>query len=263
VERSASDFVEALVRKDVDFVTRFLEGMLSQPALWGIGYGDFGIWQGARFGSFVVLHQLVGLAESLGVIRTECPEQGEIAYAFDGGLEPLVERIESEVGVKMDFPKISSAYGLKIGGRLIDMQTPGHLYAAFRLKANLEKYCRKQGGSVLEIGAGFGGSAYWYLKQVRNSKYSILDLALTNVYQGWFLSNALGRENVLLFSDVLDGAAVGSRQVSIMPTRSEAHFNTLRFDAVFNQDSFPPRCRSQASTSVNRSRHEPPVERAG
>src|SRR5687767_357279 len=108
VERSATGFVEALVRKDADFVIRFLEEMLSQAALWGIGYGDFGIFQGARFGSFVILHQLVGFAESLGVIRTECPEQGEIAFAFDGGLETLVEQVENVVGIRMDFPRISS-----------------------------------------------------------------------------------------------------------------------------------------------------------
>jgi hypothetical protein len=239
VERTARDFIDALVRKDAQKVLSFLEGMLSQPALWGIGYGDFGIWQGDRFASFLIFHQLVGLAESLALVRTECPEQGEIGYAFDVGVESLVEKIEQTVGVRMDFPRVASSYGIMINGRMLDMQTPSHLYSAYRLRKNLEKYVSRENYSVLEIGAGFGGSAYWFLQQLPRSKYCILDLALTNVYQGWFLSNTLGRDNVLLFSDALKGAPIGSRQVSIMPTRSEGYLGETRFDAIFNQDSFP------------------------
>jgi hypothetical protein len=239
VERTARDFIDALVRKDSDRVLSFLEGMLSQPALWGIGYGDFGIWQGNRFASFLILHQLVALAESLAIVRTECPEQGEIGYAFDIGVEPLVEKIEEVIGIRIDFPRVASSYGIIIGNRLLDMQTPSHLYSAYRLRMHLHKYAPRENYSILEIGAGFGGSAYWFLQQLPRSKYTILDLALTNVYQGWFLSNTLGRENVLLFSDVLRGSAVGSRRVSIMPTRSGSYLGGARFDAVFNQDSFP------------------------
>ena len=239
IERTARDFVDALVRKDSAAVLAFLERMFTQPALWGIGYGDFGVWQGDRFGTYLVLQQLVGLAECLGVARMECPEQGEIGYAFDGGVESLVERIERALGIRMDFPRVASSYGIVVGGRLLDMQTPGHIYSAWRLRKNLAKYAPRENYSVLEIGAGFGGSAYWFLQQLKSSKYTIIDLALTNVYQGWFLSNTLGRENVLLFSDLLKGATPGSRQVSVLPTRSEPSLGSIRFDGIFNQDSFP------------------------
>jgi hypothetical protein len=239
IERTAGAFVDALLKKDREAVLQFLEGMFTQPALWGIGYGDFGVWQGDRFGSFLVLHQLVALAESLGVVRAECPEQGEIGYAFEQGLESLIEKIERVIGIRMDFPRVASAYGIVVGGRLLDMQTPSHIYSAYRLLTNLRKVTPKDDYSVLEIGAGFGGSTYWFLQQFNRCRYTIIDLALTNVYQGWFLSNSLGRENILLYSDIKNGASPGSRQVSILPTKSESSLGKTRFDAIFNQDSFP------------------------
>jgi hypothetical protein len=240
IERFAQNPVAALTGGDEEQLLNILEQMFTQPALWGIGYGDLGIYQGDRFATFVILYQLVGLAESLGVVRTECPEQGVLFHALRNGLEELVASIERELNLRIDFPKIGGSYGIDVGNRLLDMQTGGHLYAAYRLKANIDRYVQSNPLSVLEIGAGFGGCAYWFLKQApASTRYLIWDLALTNVYQGWFLANALGRENVLLFADILDGVPVQSRSVTIMPTHSESSFGNARFDAVFNQDSFP------------------------
>jgi hypothetical protein len=238
ISRSAREVVQALIGKDPTTLLSLLERLFPLPALWGIGYGDLGLSQGDRFASFVILDQLVGLGESLGVVRSECPEQGEIGYAFEGGVEKLVTDIESKLGFKIDFPKIGGSYGISIANRLIDMQTPGHIYAAYRLKSNLSRYTQATKPSVLEIGAGFGGAAYWFLQQSSPRQYVILDLALTNVYQGWFLANALGRERVSLYSDIRrDG--IGHRTVSIMPTKSEHLLGDMQFDGIFNQDSFP------------------------
>lgn len=239
INRSANGVVMALIQKDAGALLSLLERMFPLPALWGIGYGDLGLTQGDRFASFVILDQLVGLAECLGVVRSECPEQGEIGYAFVDGVEKIVADIEQKLGIKIDFPKIGGSYGLQIGDRLLDMQTPSHIYAAHRLKVNLARYTNESHPSVLEIGAGFGGAAYWFMKQAKAREYVILDLALTNVYQGWFLSNALGRDKVALYSEINRGIKVGDKLVSILPTKSESHLAGKRFTGIFNQDSFP------------------------
>ena len=239
IDRNAPTVLRALQDRDPAALLTFLERMFPSPALWGIGYGDLGIAQGSRFASFLILSQLAGLAESPGVARTECPEQGEIGHAFRDGPEPLLNAVEQALGLRIDFPRIAGAYGIEVGGRLLDMQTPGHLYAAHRLHGHLRRHAASESAEILEIGAGFGGACQWFHRLATPGRYVILDLALTNVYQGWFLGNALGRDRVGLYSDFLREGGFNGRRTWIMPVHSQEHFGEQRFDAVFNQDSFP------------------------
>ncbi len=239
IDQSAVPVLDALRRKDCTALVTFLEAMFPSPTLWGIGYGDLGVTQQGRFASFLILHQLVGLAEYLGIARTECPEQGEIGHALREGPAALLHAVENAIGIRVDFPRISGSYGIEIDGRLLDMQTPGHLYAALRFKRALESSGRKDPPTVLEIGAGFGGTAFWFLKLLAPARYVVLDLPLTNVYQGWFLANALGRDRVGLYCDFKRDGRFGGHSIQIMPANSQSEFPTQRFDGVLNQDSFP------------------------
>lgn len=239
INRSAPPVLQALQARDPDALIAFLDRMFPSPTLWGIGYGDLGLTQGSRFASFLILSQLVGLAESLGVARTECPEQGEVGHALADGAEALLARVERALGFRVDFPRIAGAYGIEVGGRLLDMQTPGHLYAAHRFKEQLARHAPRVAPEILEIGAGFGGTCHWFQKMVSPARYVVLDLALTNVYQGWFLANALGRDQVGLYSDFLREGGFGRRRTWVMPVNSQEQFGQQRFTGVLNQDSFP------------------------
>lgn len=239
IDRNAPAVLKALRNRDPEALLAFLERMFPSPTLWGIGYGDLGIAQGSRFASYLILSQLTGLAESLGVVRTECPEQGEIGHALRDGPEALLTAVELKLGLRIDFPRIAGAYGIEVGGRLLDMQTPGHLYAAHRLHGHLQRHSAPESPDIMEIGAGFGGACHWLQKLRSPSRYVILDLALTNVYQGWFLGNALGRDQVGLYSDFQREGSFKGRRTWIMPVHSQEQFCEQRFNAIFNQDSFP------------------------
>ena len=239
IDRSAPPVLRALRDRDPVALRAFLERMFPSPTLWGIGYGDLGLEQGPRFASFLILSQLVGLAESLGVARTECPEQGQIGHALSAGPEALLSQVEKALGLRIDFPRIAGAYGIEVGGRLLDLQTPGHLYAAHRFRTHLAAANDPRAPEILEIGAGFGGTCHWFQKLVVPGRYVILDLALTNVYQGWFLANALGRDQVGLYSDFVREGAFDRRRTWILPVNSQERFPEQRFDGVLNQDSFP------------------------
>jgi len=239
IDRSAPPVLRALRDRDPVALRAFLEGMFPSPTLWGIGYGDLGLEQGRRFASFLILGQLVGLAESLGVVRTECPEQGEIGHALRGGVEALLSEVERAIGIRVDFPRIGGAYGIEVGGRLLDLQTPGHLYAARRFRGHLAATSDPHACEILEIGAGFGGTCHWFQKLAAPRRYVILDLALTNVYQGWFLANAFGRDQVGLYPDFVREGAFDRRRLWILPVNSQEKFAGQRFDGVLNQDSFP------------------------
>ena len=240
ISQHSKALLEILKSRDNEALLNYLENMFQQPSLRGISSADlFKPTNQNLFFAFSILESLVSLAEYLGVVRTECPEQGEIGYAFYNGAEILVRDIEKELGITIDFPHVFKSYGISIGGRLVTNESSGHIYAAHRLKTNVQRYINHADPTVLEIGAGFGGTAYWLMKSMNVQQYAIYDLALMNVFQGWFIANMFGRKNVALFSDVLRAGELGDRKICILPVNSDRFLQNRKFDCVFNQDSFP------------------------
>lgn len=165
-----------------------------------------------------IVEQIVSLAEYLGVARTECPEQGVPMYALQEGAEALVEKIEQKLGISIGFPFAGGAMGLSIAGRLITPHSLSHLYGALRLKEIIKPFDRPV--RIMEIGAGYGGLAYWLFKIAPElvSSYHIIDLPLTNVAQKYF-AHKTNTPVTVMTGDALE--AVGP------------------VDIVVNQDSFP------------------------
>src|SRR5690606_17850350 len=70
------------------------------------------------------------------------------------------------------------------------------------------------GPDVLEIGAGFGGTAF-YLHRLLRGRYTIIDLPVINCLQGYFLAGAFGADAVSLYGESSQDASV-----SILPTQA-------------------------------------------
>jgi putative sugar O-methyltransferase len=81
---------------------------------------------------------------------------------------------------------------------------------------------------VLEIGAGLGRTAY-FAQQFGLRDYTIIDLPMTNVAQGYFLGRTLGQETVSLYLEDRPG-------VRILPPSAFLEA-TDRYDLVVNVDS--------------------------
>jgi hypothetical protein len=183
--------------------------------------------------------RLVSLAEALGVLRTECPEQGPNGRAFAEGLDDLPARIEAALKVSLDYPRVGAPYGILIGGRLITRETGVHLHAAVCLQEAIEAHLRRSPSEavhVLEIGAGFAGAAMWYLRLPRRCEgsYTIVDLPLVNAFQAYFLGQVRGAEALQLFGEPDTGA-----EIRILPPQALGKDEPLAADVVFNQDSMP------------------------
>ena len=240
ISQNSQSILEILKSRDNAALLTYLEMMFQQPALRGISSADlFRPEVQNIFFIYFILESLVNLAEYLGVVRTECPEQGQIGYAFINGAERIVSEIEKELGFSIDFPHVAKSYGVSIGERLITSESPEHIYAAHRLKTNLLRYSKNVNPTVLEIGAGFGGTAYWFMKSMNVKQYVIYDLALTNVFQGWFLANMLGRESIALLTDVLRDGNLGNHKICILPVNADRFLQNRKFDCICNQNSFP------------------------
>jgi hypothetical protein len=229
---------EALERQDVDALAAMLADMLRQDFVVGMAYGDLIGDANSRIGGRLwwikSLDSLASLAESLGAAPAESPEQGEVGRAFDAGLDGLVAAIERQLGSTIDFPDVGAPYGVQVGTALIPPDWPEQVYAARRIADAVERHVATPPGGVriVEIGAGYGAMAYAMLKLLAGvGRYSIVDLPIVNVIQGYFLSKALGTDEVSLFCEA-------PSKVSVVPNHALDIVGTP-CDVVVNKDSMP------------------------
>lgn len=232
------DLVEALDRGDVQPLAELLSSMFRADFVLGIAPGSLGLVRvprlARRFTELAVTSKLVALAESRGAARVENPEQGAVGIALHDGLATLMDATEHALGISLDFPDVGAAYGLDAAGRLVTPDTPDQVYGAARLCDALAVHIAQRDGpySVVEIGAGYGGMAYWFLRMSDAAlRYTIVDLPVVNVLQGYFLASALGSDQVSFYGETPERIAVlpGHALDSIAP----------RCDALVNKDSFP------------------------
>jgi len=239
--------VSALKQGDPAPLAGLLSAMFRQSFLYGIATGNLYVDGRTRIGSRVwslkCLDDLVSLAESLGVVRTECPEQGVLGYAFCDGLEALVAKIEAALGMRIGFPDVGAPYGIKIADTLITVESSEHIYAAVRINQAIRcqlKPERAATPNIVEIGGGFGGTGYWLmtLRKMAGGSYTMIDLPLANVLQGYFLSKVLGESQVSLYGESKTGDAVQTT-VRVLPTTAIHSLTDWCADVLINQNSMP------------------------
>lgn len=211
------------------FAEDFVLGMAAGPLIRSTRSGPSGRAWGLK-----CLDGLVSLAESLGTVAVENPEQGSAGPAFDSGLEALVQAVEDNLDVRLDFPEVGAPCGLAIGDRLISPDMPDQVYAAACLKQHLQASSSSEIASnpdCLEIGGGYGSMCYWFLRlNKRVGSYTIIDLPLVNVIQAYFLGKALGTDEISLFGE-------SAARVRVLPTFALPDLSPV--DIVANKDSMP------------------------
>jgi hypothetical protein len=240
--------ISALEKADARLLATTLSSMFKEAFLYGIASADGYTGSQTRIGSRIwsqkYLEDVVGLAEYLGVVRTECPQQGVIGYAFKDGLAELVRKIEAAIGFSIGFPEIGAAYGIKIGDSLITFESPEHIYVALRVNDAIDTHLRPERAAaprIVEIGAGFGGTAHWLLKiRPAVESYTIIDLPIINVLQGYFLAQAFGAPNVSFFGEGETADTTPETQsIRVWPTHALDSIEDESVDVLINQNSMP------------------------
>lgn len=235
VNSHQTNLTAALERRDAKELARLLSGMFREKFMWGISlgvlYAEGHNRLSEKLWSLKYLNALVSLAEYLGVVRTECPEQGVIAYALSDGAEKLISRVEEVLGISMDVPRVGAPHGIRVGRTLVTCDSPEHLYVAARAHRLMGLFLKESTKDVAEIGAGYGGTAYWMVRLGVRS-YTIIDLPTTNVLQGYYLSKALGEGQVSLYGEE-------KRGVAVLPTRAIKTITEPAFDLIINENSMP------------------------
>jgi hypothetical protein len=181
---------------------------------------------------------VVTLAESVGILRAECPEQGQIAYWRNEHTEErLIERLESFFSLRIEAPRTGDARGILFGGRFLTLETCSQIYTAYRMRDTIN---REIGASaeldIVEIGGGYGGLCYWMhrLLGARINRYVVVDLPEVNLVQAYFLSS-LETTELLLFGEE---KPKGEARIELIPHWTLSDIN-LRPNVLINQDSMP------------------------
>jgi hypothetical protein len=229
LESAQGPLVAALKRRDEEALAELLHGFLRNQIVRGIDPGDSYSGRNWRVHSLRLLDALVSLAEQLGVVPTESG-QGRGGSALADGLGPLVSKIEDRLGIEIGAPDVGGPYGLRAGDRLITMNGPEYVHVAWRLS---EAARRDLNGAleVVEIGAGFGATAFYFLQLADVARYTMVDLPEIAALQAYYLGRCLGGEAISLYGE--DAAA----PVMIIPPHALAEVDSAGL--AFNQDSLP------------------------
>ncbi len=244
IKRYCAKLISAMESKDAQQLAGILSTMFREDFVYGLASGSLvdnaRSYIGSKIWSLKYQDNLVALAEYLGVVRNESPQQGVKGYALREGLDALVAKIEKAIGIPIDFPDIGAPYGIKANNSLITMEHPEHLYVALRISNAVADYLEDKDSrrlNLVEIGAGFGGLAYWIikLKKIDLETYSIIDLPLINVLQGYFLAKAFGASEVRLYGEILNNSA----KISIIPNFAFETAISKDIDVLINENSMP------------------------
>jgi hypothetical protein len=178
------------------------------------------------------IHELlIGVAAATGCIRLFNPEQPDkLKTPNDTSIGALLPALDSRLGYRLEFPNpYPHETGLETSRGLASYRALQACYQAWRISTVLDG---KRDPSVLEIGAGLGRNAY-YAHKSGITDYTIIDLPMSNVAQGYFLGRVLGPDSVTLS---------GENERREHKVRV---FDTLwrpapgeRFDVAINVDSF-------------------------
>jgi hypothetical protein len=187
-----------------------------------------------------IMDALRGLAESVGAIRVNYPEverETEIVSDELKSADPIIDVIEARMGKHLDFPNpFPGELGLSSRRGVISFRAVQAIYQAWRIAELISK---NAGRRVLEIGGGLGRTAYYAVK-FGIQDYTIVDIPLTNVAQGYFLGRIFGPDGVRLFGEEGDG-------IRIIPPAAFLSVHD-RYDLIVNVDSLTELDRATAET---------------
>jgi hypothetical protein len=229
-------FFSALKQGDVDTVSTHLARMFQTDLIWGLGKVHESHPDDMRANpqtSHILLRvtdALVSLAQACGVHPVVCVQhQGIDAYLkqLDVNLDDVLEKVESKTKLDVSFPPVGAAYGCRIGGKLIAIDSLLHRHTLYRLR----QLGAGTPSRVVEIGGGYGCMAYLaYRAGLRN--YDVFDFPWVNLLQGYFLILSLPAGAVRLYGE-------SNGDISITPHWKFGEISDGSIDFVINSDSLP------------------------
>ena len=233
-------FISVLDRQDPVALAAYLCNMNRQDATTGTVQGNLEYQKVhsnrsyRRFISLMTKDKLVSLAEAVGAIPCENPEQGMQGANLRLDADWLVDRIERSIGVDITPPNIDGGLlKIRTSQALFNERDLNSIYTAWYL-STVSKTTTNP--SICEIGAGSGRLVYWSWRFGCGS-YTAFDLPHINVIQGFYLVKSLPGVPIALYGEPV--AKEADKGITILPHWKIHDIAGPRFDLIVNQDSFP------------------------
>jgi hypothetical protein len=144
-------------------------------------------------------------------------------------------------------PGIGNPFGLVLDGTLIEDGAEFRHYGAHRVAQLL---ARKE-GTVAEIGGGFGGMAYYLLRDRPGTKYVGFDVPESLALAAWYLRTALPNARITLFGErPLTSETIAASDVLLLPLSELQRLQERAIDIVFSSHAVSDVTPLQAAAYV-------------
>jgi hypothetical protein len=227
IAQKKGDVHEALARGQIEEVQR----LLRDPGKTDLFYGFENLARslntdgpGLEPHSVLIYQSLLYLAEATGVKRRWNPEN---AATFPlPSIDKLLALIDEGVGQQVVFPNpFPGEIGLCSSRGIISYRSIQAIYQAWRVYRLVKG---NRDARIVEVGAGLGRTAF-YAARFGLHNYTIVDLPLSSVAQGYFLGRTLGPDAVCLYKEQHSGIAILPPPVFLN--------SDDRYDLALNADS--------------------------
>jgi hypothetical protein len=220
-----SKFLTLLNERDPVKLAQYLCNMNKEDATIGTVQGNYEYDRILKYPSYkkflalMAKDKLASLAEAVGALPIENPEQGYYGKNIHEPAEVLFDKICSSIGYDITPPDIDGGLLKIIAGKALFNERDCNAIYTGQIVKSAAKVC--------EIGGGAGRVCYWSMK-FGVADYTLLDLPHINVVQGFYLLKSLFGQ-VSLYGE--PDNAVKIRPCHLLPEET--------FDLILNQDSFP------------------------
>jgi hypothetical protein len=233
------EFFGAVHQRDAATAARCLSRFLQNDLVWGLGKVHESMPANMRehpADSYIQLRAadaLLSLAQSAAARPiVSIQHQGFAASLreLDADPEALLADAERATGLDVSMPEVAGAYGVRVGGKLLTVDSLIHSHTAYRLR-QLGAGPRSR---IVEIGGGYGCLAA-VLARNGFAGVEVYDLPWVNMLQGYFLIMSLPPGAVRLHGEPeTDATAVRLSPHTALRERADGSA-----DFVVNTDSLP------------------------
>tara|TARA_Y100000591_G_C21828769_1_gene698302 strand:+ start:160 stop:1284 length:1125 start_codon:yes stop_codon:yes gene_type:complete len=164
-------------------------------------------------------------------------EQVEFIINIDRDYRKLRKLIKLENISKLNFPNIGNPWGYIIDDTTLLPTSCSHFYYSVKLKEFSKDI---ENPTFCEIGGGFGGTAYYLLKDRKDFTYLNLDIPEVLIFSKYLLMKSFKNRKVLLYNDkidTIDDNTISNNDIILMPNFMLPKISNNTIDVTFNTRS--------------------------
>jgi len=181
-----------------------------------------------KYAPKLTLDAIVTIAEAIDAKLLSDPVEYRIGRSDAVDVTTILSKIDAKIGFKLSFPNpYPSEYGLVTERGIASYRAPQAMFQAWRINQLLAGVDKPR---VLEIGGGLGRTAY-YARQFGILDYTIVDIPISSLAQGYFIGRTCGEGAVSLY-----GESSQPNNVKLMSPKAFFQ-DQKRYDLIANFDS--------------------------